>query len=518
MLHAHLPFVRYPAHGRRLEEIWLHEAITETYIPLLDMFGRLLSDGIDFGITLSLSPTLVSMFNDRLLMGRYQRYIDSHIELAEREIVRTRADHRQGPVARMYHRRFLNIRRLFNEVYSKDLAAAFGELLRSGKVCLITCPATHPYLPALASMPEAARFQIAVGADYFRRIFGSKPTGMWLPECGFVPDVDVLLKKTAIEFIFVEGHGLLNGSGDSLHSVYVPVKTPSGVAAFSRDAQSSRQVWSSIGGYPGDPDYRDFYRDIGFDLPSGYVGPYMPEGVTTFTGLKYYRITGMNGRKKPYVEKRAREKAELHADHFIRAKGKQVLLLRERLGRRPVITAAYDAELFGHWWFEGPVWLDFLLRKGSRARKSFRFTHPQEYLSLEGELETAMPAVSSWGEGGYSSTWVHDSNSWIYRHLKRGARLMREITEENVSRGIMKRAADQAARELLLAQASDWPFMMKTGNASEFARKKFTAHMRNFFDLHAEIKSGKIRRQKLRTLEEANNLFPGLDHRTFGKA
>jgi 1,4-alpha-glucan branching enzyme len=518
VLHAHLPFIRYPAHEKHLEENWLYEAITETYIPLLDMFGNLLSDRVDFRITLSVSPTLVGMFNDKLLMDRYQRYIDSRIELAEKEVVRTGRDSDLGSVTLMYHRRFLKIRRLFGEVYRKDLSSAFGQLLGSGKIELITCPATHPYLPALITIPESAGFQIAMGAEYFRGIFGKRPAGMWLPECGFVPEIDVFLKKAGIQFFFLESHGLPRKSPGGTHSIYAPVKTPSGVAAFSRDAESSSQVWNSIGGYPGDPDYRDFYRDIGFDLPSRYVGPYLPGGITTFTGLKYYRITGSNVVKKPYMVRRARKKAGLHADQFIAAKEDQVIFLRNKIGMRPVITASYDAELFGHWWFEGPDWLNFLLRKGSRGQESFRFITPPEYLSGAGELDTAMPAASSWGEGGYSSTWVNGSNSWIYRHLTRGARLMKEISGRNISQGLLKRAADQATRELLIAQASDWAFMMKTGNAAEFARKKFITHMRNFLELHAEITSGRLQRKKLRILEETNNIFPDLDHRMFGKA
>ena len=514
VLHAHLPFIRYPAHEGHLEENWLCEAITETYIPLLDMFGNLLSDGIDFRMTVSLSPTLLCMFNDELLMTRYQHYIDSRVELAEKEISRTCGDPGLRAVARMYHRRFLKIRRLFAEVYRKDLTSAFGQLAGSGRIELITCPATHPFLPALFSVPEAAWFQIAVGAEYFRSVFGDRPTGMWLPECGFVPGIDIMLKKAALKFIFLEGHGMPGRPPEGIRTIYAPARTPSGTAAFFRDPQSSRQVWSSVGGYPGDPDYRDFYRDIGFDLSREYVGPYLPGGVRTFTGLKYYRITG-GKEKKPYIVSLARRKTGLHADHFIAAKKKQLLFLREKLGMSPLITAAYDAELFGHWWFEGPDWLNLLLRKGSRPRNSFRFTCPPEYLSLEGKLETAMPPSSSWGEGGHSSTWVNESNSWIYRHLVRGARLMGEIAGKNISRGLLKKAADQAARELLLAQASDWAFMMKTGNASEFARRKFTVHMRNFFGLHAEITSGKIQEGKLKALQQRNNLFPDLDHRLF---
>jgi 1,4-alpha-glucan branching enzyme len=516
VLHAHLPYIRYPENARHLEERWLYEAITETYIPLLALLDDLLSDNIDFRITLSLTPSLTEMMQDPLLIERYGRYIDDLIDLSQKEVFRNRRHTAFGPLAKMYRSRFIRIRRLFSEVYRKDLVSAFRSFVRTGKIELITSAATHAFLPALLPVPAAARAQIRLGADNHRKIFGEKPRGLWLPECGFAPELDEMMANNRIRFFFLESHGLLNSTPPSLHSIYAPVKTPSGVVAFSRDAESSRQVWSSIGGYPGDFDYRDFYRDIGFDLDTEYLEPCLPAGIRTFTGLKYYRITGKSGKKEPYLPKYALKKARIHADHFLRAKSRQMIHLKEKMRIAPLVTAAYDAELFGHWWFEGPEWLRMLLRKRIGGRRSFRFITPSEYIAEHGEIQTVMPSSSSWGDKGYSYTWIHPSNKWIYKHLHKAAKLLAEISLRNVhARGLIKRALNQALRELLLAQSSDWPFMMKTGNASAFAENKFREHLKNFLALHRQVCSGTVDRAALSHLELKTSIFREIDFRVY---
>lgn len=516
VLHAHLPFIRYPQHEYHLEENWFYEATTETYIPLLAVLERLIGDRIDFRLTLSLSPSLIEMFNDRLLRERYERHLGNLLELSEKEVRRTRKDAGVGPVARMYRDRFREVHRIFEDTYRKDLTGAFRSVMETGAVEIIPSAATHGYLPALMTDPVAARSQIMVAAGHFRRHFGCRPQGIWLPECGFVPGIDHFLKEAGIGYFFLEAHGILGGRPKTSQGIYAPVRTPSGIAAFGRDVESSKQVWSAAEGYPGDFDYRDFYRDIGFDLAYAYVSPHLPAGIRTFTGMKYYRITGTSDRKKPYVVNKAFRKAAAHAEHFLKSREEQIAFLRRELDITPVITMAYDAELFGHWWFEGPEWLDLFLRKGA-ACKSLRFVTPSEYLSEHPAAGTVMPSPSSWGSRGYSRTWIDASNNWLYRHLHRASRsLSHSVRSHPHADGVLKRALAQALRELLLAQASDWPFMMKTGSASAFAKHKFLEHMSNFLSLNRMIRSGKISREKLIALEEKNCIFRELDHRIYG--
>jgi len=516
VLHAHLPYIRHPEHEHHLEESWLYEAIIESYLPLIGVFEDLLNDSIDFGITLSLTPTLLEMLSDPLLMARFQRYLDSRIDLAEKEVFRTRNDLGLAPLARMYHQHFLSTRHLFADTYGKNLISAFRALSQTRKVELITSAATHAYLPLHMAEPSTIRTQIGLGVSSFQRHLGERPAGIWLPECGYAPGLDIYAKESGIDYLFLESHGLLNAAPKPAKSIYRPVRTPAGLLVFGRDAESSRQVWSSQGGYPGDADYRDFYRDIGFDLDYAYVKPYLPGGIRTFTGIKYFRVTGKTDSKDFYDRERALRKAAFHAEHFMQAREEQVLLLRDMLGTRPVITAAYDAELFGHWWHEGPDWLRFVLRNPSIEKRHFRFITPSEYAAANHEHETVSPSASSWGRGGHSGVWLDPSNSWIYKHLKKAAGTMTVLSKQHgTATGLLERALNQALRELLIAQASDWPFMMSTGNAVQFAEKTFKEHMNNFFALSRDICSGEIREAHLTALEKKNAIFRDIDFRVF---
>jgi len=527
VLHAHLPYVRCPGQAYHLEEYWLYEALTETYIPLLRMFEQLLDDRTEFRITLSLSPTLIAMFSDRLLQERYSRHLDRLIAMAQEEMARTRNDDTFFPLARMYYGHFRAIRELYDHVYRRDLIAAFRSVAESGSVELITSAATHAYLPALLSEPSSVKAQLCIGTKYFSETFGTKAGGIWLPECGFAPELDPLISESGSRFFFLESHGLIAGSPPPRQSIYGPAATPSGAVAFARDVDSAHEVWSSLSGYPGDPDYRDFYRDIGFDHSPELLRDYLPHGIRTFTGMKYYRITGKSDTKQPYIIERGLSKARIHAADFVRKKKEQVLSLRQRFGpdsSAPVITAAYDAELFGHWWFEGVEWLRGVLTHAASSHKDLELMTPSAYIAEHPVTQTCMPSLSSWGKKGYGATWIDGENNWIYRHVLHASGLMADMADASLknparvsSSELMKRALNQAARELLLAQSSDWPFMIKNRNAAAYAEKRLAGHIQNFLALHREITAGPINSASLEHLERQNSLFPDIDYRIFGR-
>jgi len=526
ILHAHLPYVRHPEYDYFLEENWLYEAITETYIPLLDVFEKLINEGVDFRITLSLSPSLVEMFNDYLLRERYKRYVERLIELSEKEGHRTKGDIHFEPIVKMYNQRFRRIKYLFEDVYKRDLTSAFKALQDTGRIEIITSTATHAFLPNLLIYPQAVRAQIKIAKEHFKKNFNRFPKGIWLPECGYAPGIDRYLREEGIKFFFLDTHGVIYGRPLPQYGVYAPVFCPSGVIAFGRDVETSRQVWSSTEGYPGDTHYRDFYRDIGFDLDCEYIKPYInPDGMRTYTGLKYYRITGRADNKKPYDIAQAKKKAAEHASNFIFNRGLQVDFLSDTLRLNsinffPVIVATYDAELFGHWWFEGIDWLDFILRETQKKNVNFKTITPSEYIKLFPSqyecLQTCQPSMSSWGHRGYNEVWLNSSNNYIYRHLHKMTNRMIYLADRfPEANGITRRALNQAARELLLSQHSDWAFMMNAGDATEYAKKRFTEHTARFNSLYKSIISKNIPKRWLVEIEDKDRIFADIDYRVF---
>jgi 1,4-alpha-glucan branching enzyme len=510
VLHAHLPYVRHPEYEDSLEENWLYEAITETYIPLFLVLENLIRDGVDFRLNVSLTPTLASMLLDPLLQERYVKRIDRTIQAAEKEIARTSGQPGFHHLARMYHRLFERVRDAFVNRYRGDLVQVLRGFQESGKVEVLASAATHGYLPLLALHETAVRTQIRVGIEHYEQTFGRKPKGFWLPECGYCSAVEAPLREGGVRYTVLDTHGITLASPRPRSGVYAPVYCPSGLAAFGRDPESSRQVWSSIDGYPGDPDYREFYRDIGHDLDLDRIGPYIhPAGIRIDTGIKYYRITGKGDHKEIYVPEWAERKAEAHAAHFVEERVQQVERLAPLMDRKPVIVAPYDAELFGHWWFEGPSWLEYVIRKIALEQDRIRLTTLSEYLERYPVNQTAAPAATSWGHKGFNEVWLNAENDWIYRHLDAAAESMEKLGRSHPQPdGLTARAFDQAARELLLAQSSDWAFMIHAGPMAEYAIRRTKSHLLRQSRLAAEIEAGTIDEVLLARTEAQDNIFP----------
>ena len=517
VLHAHLPFVRHPEYEDCLEEQWFYEAVVETYIPLIHVLEGWVRDGVPFRLTLSLSPTLMAMFLDPLLQNRTLRQIHKLLELSDREIKRTRGQPEFHRVAEMYRERFEKARDLYLR-YGKNLVQAFREFQERGGLECITSAATHGFLPLLSINKTAVRAQVRVGVEEYRKDFGRNPLGIWLPECGYSHGLDELLQEFGIRYFFVETHGLLLAEPRPRYGVNAPVYTPSGVAAFGRDPESSKAVWSSVEGYPGDFDYREFYRDIGYDLDYETIKSYLPAGgIRAHTGIKYYRVTGKTDTKEPYVRSRALEKAASHAGNFLFNREKQIEYLSSVMDRGPLLVAPFDAELFGHWWFEGPEWIDFLVRKAAYGQRTIRLVTPTDYLNLYPVNQVCSPADSSWGYKGYNEVWMNGSNDWIYPHLHQAADRMVELARKfPLARGLQLRALNQAARELLLVQASDWSFIMKTGTTVDYATRRTRSHLTRFVRLAEQIQEGKIEDSWLSQLESQDCIFPEIDYRVYG--
>ncbi len=522
VLHGHLPYVRHPEHEEFFEERWLFEAITECYVPLIALCDRLLADGIPFRLALSLSPTLCAMLRDDLLQRRYLRHLDRLIELTHKEIARTGADPRTNALARFYRDGLQDTQRLYDARCGRDLVKAFRRLQEAGAVELFTTCATHGYLPLLKTHPRAVEAQVAIGAESHRRCFGRSARGIWAPECAYYPGLETVFAAHGFSYFLVDAHGILHANVRPHYGLFAPVACDNGVAAFGRDPDSSRQVWSSHEGYPGDFHYRDFYRDLGFDADLDYIAPYILDGRTrVHTGIKYHRVTGRGDHKELYEPGIARAKAGEHAAHFLSCRRRQVAQRAERMDRPPIVVSPYDAELFGHWWFEGPWFIEALLRMAARDPDGLALVTPGEYLDRHPVLQRSTPSASSWGWQGYNECWLSGCNEWIYPELHRAARRMTGLATHFRAAppsSMTERVLNQAARSLLLAQSSDWPFIIKCGTAVDYANRRVRDQLARFHFLCDAAARNDIDPRKLAALEHLDNLFSFVDFRLYADA
>ena len=515
VLHAHLPYIHHPESEDYLEEEWLFEAISETYIPLLLNFKKLEEEKVDFRITMTMTPPLLNMLDNKLLQERYIKYLKKHIELCEKEVKRTTYDARLNSLSHYYLDRYTSDLYIFKDVYNCNIITGFKHFQDIGVLEIITCGATHGYFPILYVNEKTVRAQIAVGVQTYKKFFGKNPRGIWLPECGYIPEADKYLKEFGIEYAIVETHGILYAEPTPIYGTYAPIVSHGGLIAFGRDLESSRRVWSSINGYPGDYNYREFYRDIGYDCDYEYIKPYIAcNGARVNTGIKYYRITGKDCPKDYYDLQWAKDSAEKQAGHFMDCRTKQIEHLSSYMDVPPIITCPYDAELYGHWWYEGPYWLYILFKKIYYDDCNFKLITPSEYIDKYPQIQVSTPCRSSWGANGYSEVWLNQTNDYAHRHLHKAGDRMCELAAMFPNEGdtLRRQALNQCARELLLAQSSDWLFIITNGTMVEYAHKAIKDHIGRFTKLYYQIKNDKIDARYLLDVFDKDDIFPEIDY------
>jgi 1,4-alpha-glucan branching enzyme len=479
VLHAHLPYVRHSEHERPLEERWLHEAIWESYLPLIEVLDGLERDGVEAPITLSISPPLATMLKDELLRARFDDHLTRLGALAAQEERGLSSSSPFFAAARFYRERFERARSTWERI-GHDVLGAFVRLARAGQLELWTSSATHAYLPGLLPSPASIRAQLRLGRLAFEQLSGMKPRGLWLPECAYDPRFDEDLSRSGVRVSILDAHGVDLASPTPPLGVRAPVISRHGVAFFGRDPSASHEVWSRKFGYPGHPDYREFYRDIGFERPVESLWDHVgPHETRVMTGIKLHRITGSSD-KAPYDRALAERRVQVDADHFIARREQALSEAPHSPMGPPIVIAPYDAELFGHWWFEGPEFLDAVLRgAAARAREGgLAATTLGEYLRRHPEAALVEPAASSWGEGGFGEVWTGAAASPIWRHIHHTHRQVERALDRAGHRGgVEGRALEQAIRELMLLESSDWPFMLHRGEVHTYAETRVRTHL-----------------------------------------
>nr|HID13862.1 DUF1957 domain-containing protein [Anaerolineae bacterium] len=553
VLHSHLPYCRRAGRWPHGEE-WLHEATAETYVPLLNALYDLHEAGLPVKLTLGLTPVLCEQMADPLVQEHFEAYLGEKIQAAEGDIPRFREEGNPHAeyLAIFYRDWYTDILRSFQQRYNRDLVGAFRRLQDAGVVEIITCAATHGYLPLLGT-DGAIRGQLKAGVASYRRLFGRAPRAIWLPECAYRPayitgddtvrpGLESFLAAENLGCFFAETHTIEGGrpvgkaAGEAIgpygvivrnyvlpleqfelpdqpRSTYRPyyvvnttpgvVSEHSGVAAIGRNNRTGMQVWSADWGYPGDYDYREFHK-------KDYI-----------SGLQYWRVTGAQvdlGRKDWYHPDWARTRVGEHSRHFAWLVSDLLTQHHAETGQFGIIASNYDTELFGHWWFEGVDWIREVLRQLARS-DTVQLMTASEYLEAHPPEEVLALPESSWGLGGGHWTWDNPETHWMWQPIHEAETRMEQIANSRLQIVDPDEEAvlNQAARELLLLESSDWPFLVTTGQAREYAIQRFTGHIERFERLIASVEAGRPDRALAEELWELDKVFPEVDFRWWAK-
>ena len=534
-LHSHLPYVlnhgRWP-HGSD----WLCEAALDTYLPLLERLRELSAEGTAAPVTIGFTPVLANQLASPAFAREMEEFFGQRLAACDE------APASFGPLVEFWRARFNRLRELFRRI-DANLVAAFRRLQEQGRLEIIGSAATHGYLPLLGR-DESIRLQLAVGQHEHRRLFGVAPAGCWLPECAYRPrgkwrgkkvrrGIEQHLADAGFRYFFTDAHLARAGSplgayGDiplgaerfdaDRHDPGSPL--PAGgraraarspyrayrvsgrgvrppVAALVRDPRSSMQIWSRHQGYPGDEWYLEFHK------------------IRWPGGLKLWRVSGTNvdlGGKRPYEPPVAHERAAGHASHFVH--------LLQSLAQQPadrggsgIIVAPFDTELFGHWWFEGADFLAATYRalRGS-GKDGVRPVTASQHLEAHAPGTALQLAEGSWGANGDHSMWLNERTAWTWERLWRLEDAFWDVAPEALASAAARPVLAQAARELLLAQASDWQFIISTGAVVDYAERRFTLHCDDAERLIRALAGGELEAagRVAEELARRDDLFPNV--------
>ncbi len=550
VLHSHLPYARKAGMWPHGEE-WIHEAIADTYIPILDSLNELVDEGIDFKLTIGITPILAEQLADESIINNFIQYAAERAAWASNDVARFEEEGNQQAkeLAKFYHHWYARHLTNFRDRYNSDILGAFKTLQDAGYVEIATSAATHGYLPLL-SRDSSVYGQIRTGVEVYRRRFGREPKAIWLPECAYRPayeesgngsvtrpGLESFLASQGLEVFFSETHTVEGGrpvgkaAGEAIglygavqrrYKVTVTEDTqtdpgttfqaywvgdaPGQVAVLGRNNRTGQQVWSGTYGYPGDYWYREFHRK------------------DSVSGLQYWRIGGADvdlGQKPLYEPAEAQKRVVDHAAHFAHLVEELLTGYASETGKFGIISSAYDTELFGHWWFEGADWLKHVLRRLSRS-EVVELTTASRIIDEHAPARVLALPESSWGAGGGHFTWLNPDTEWMWPVIHKAERQMEELVAAYPNAaGIQRDVLNQAARELLLLESSDWPFLVTTGQAKEYAIERFNEHVSRFEALAEFAAAGENltdeQRAHLAELHEADNPFAAIDYREFAE-
>lgn len=535
VLHSHLPYCRKAGVWPFGEE-WVFEAMAETYIPLLDIIDYLADKNALGSFTVGFTPVLLDQLQDPYMLLRFDEYLETKIAAAEADIARFGAESEWNlqELAKFYRDRYEGVRSSFHLRHNGDLVNAFKALQDRGLVQILAGAATHAYLPLLSS-ETSIYSQLKLGHDVYTHIFGRPPQGIWLPECGYRPpsessSVDRALEDLGYSCFVVDAHAIEGGAPIDVYSDRIlrkPEVRPaaakrdytsylsylvsgSDIAVLGRNQRTALQVWSSEWGYPGDGNYREFHRR------------------DPVSGFSYWKVTSRLvdiSAKEVYHPDAALGRAKEHADHFVGLVERLLLDFNAETGKRGVIVAPFDVELFGHWWLEGLDWLKWAL-EGLSKSPHVEVLSASSYLEKHPPHEEIDLLESSWGLGGGHYIWDNESTNWMWQEIHTAEKEIEDMTLKVNRRGrqaddnasLRDRLLKQVAREALLLQSSDWPFLVTTEQARDYGERRFLEHKYRFERLAHALAEDVISPEIVNYLEQLESIdavFPQIDFTAF---
>ena len=496
------------------EQELLFSAISETYLPLLKMFRRLKADGVPFKLVMAFSPALCSLLLDSSVQAQYASWLERLIQFGEQEVARARTEHKKRVLAEQYLQCARENKAIYVDELKGGIISEFKRYASLGHIELMATCAANAFLPHYASLPEVINAQVEVGLMEHKKVFAVAPDGFWLPRMGYFPGVEKTLRAYGLNYTILETHGVLFARPIPRNGIFAPARCGDSLVAFARDHYAFLQAAGNEG-FMTNPVYRSQNRDAAFELGAKELSPlFLPGDERISSGYKYWARRDAEF----YDHEAALVQAKKDAREFLDEK-------RARLGQAAeyaenhdaLLMCAYNADVFGGLWHEGVSWLEEIFRAAAEDR-SVQITGCTELLDNQADMQKIEPYPSADSGAGYGEDLLNNSNAYLFRYVRKASERMLDLAERfSNDRGLKVRTLNLAAKEALLAQSSDWPYMLNRRLFAEYADARIKEFILAFSTVFDSLGSNSISTEWLTAHEKKHPIFQSLNYRVFSR-
>ncbi|MBR4321010.1 1,4-alpha-glucan branching protein domain-containing protein [Treponema sp.] len=520
---AHQGYIRHENEGDyALQNDILFSALSQTYLPLLDMFHRFENEGIDFKLAMVLSPSLCSLLDDEMIKGQYVRWLEKRIALGEKEVIRLSADEKLLENAKSCLAKAKKDLADFVQLYSQNLLKEFAYFSEKGNLELLSTCGTYAFLPHYGDMTEILNAQVEVGLYSHRHYFGSNPDGFYLPFMGYTPGIEKVLRSYGFRYTIVDIRSILFSENVPENGIFTPVRcdmdtgtslSQSSLALFAQDPDTPDDIIGQ-GGFASNPVYKNQGKDIAFELSAQELveAGFIEENSARIPS--YFRYWNNDG-DKVYDEKAAFAQAEKDAETFFNSKkakldGAEACMA----GKEPSLLCVIDAKSLGQEWAEGLVWLEKVIRKSLSSDISL--SGPAPLVGNIFSLQKITPYPGAAQGNSYGEDLLDSSNGWMIRYIRKMCERMVDLSDRFPNEtGLKVRLLNLGARELMLAQSGEWTKMIHDGFFPEYAEKRFKEAIKAFMVVFDALGSNSVSTEWLTRIEREHIIFPWMNFRMF---
>jgi len=494
------------------------DAVSDSYIPLLQMFERLENDGVNFKVGLVLPPILCNMLENPEIQELYLQYLEKRIALGKKEVNRSKNDPAAQELVKENLEKYIQLKKSFSSKYQKNLINQFAEYQKKGLIEILATCASDIFIPHYADLPEALSAQIEIGLQAYKRSFGDIPEGFFLPEFGYTPGIEKLIKAYGYTYTILHSRSVLLSQNIPSDGIFYPTRSENGLIIYSADSSIKDLIYGEEA-YSTASCYRNENRDIGFELDLKKLSPVLEQNAARYsTGYKYWKKDFSEEAAFSYNPKEAAQQAEKDAENFISNRLAFLEHASEFAKNEDFVISVccLDDNYLRSQWYEYLNWLENVLRQADESKLETVLLG--SLVTKSYTLEKIEASYSSGAGQGYGENLLSSKNCWMMRYVRKATERMIDLAERFPNdTGLKTRLLNIGSVELLLAQSSSLAKMIEDDDCADYANRRFRLSINAFTSVFDSLGSNTVSTEWLTTLESLDNVFPWINYRVFCK-